>query len=38
MITCCQKKGGETVPHWGQGEALAERKDTGDKANYGVLF
>lgn len=26
------------VPHWGQGEALAERKDTGDKANYGVLF
>lgn len=26
------------VPRWGQGEALAERKDTEDKAIYGVLF
>lgn len=26
------------VPHWGQGEAPAERKDTGDKVIYGVSF
>ena len=33
-----KKRRRDLVPHWGQGEALAERKDTGDKAIYGVLF
>lgn len=28
----------DLAPHWGQGEAPAERKDTGDKVIYGVFF